>query len=167
MSLGYEFTYNIAESRLTGELEFDGKKETFNAYAGSGGRAGSTTPGAIDSFLTNNPFATRVKGLESDGKIKKIGGPIPQGIYELSPHESKEYWIRITPTDGTEMFGRDGFAIHRRGPNGSIGCIVPSDSHVVIRLYNLLKKRQAQGQTTPKLKVIAEGCDMDRFITSA
>lgn len=166
MSETYEFTYNIPECRFTGELECDGKKEAFNAYAGSGGRAGSKTAGAVNPYLANNPFATQVKGASSGGEITKIGGPIPIGVYLLRPHETKENWIRILPVDGTTVFGRDGFAIHGRGSNGSIGCIVPSDFHNVVRLYTLLKKREEQGLDSPRLKVIAEGSDLDRFITS-
>ncbi|MBD8533127.1 MULTISPECIES: hypothetical protein [unclassified Massilia] len=166
MSATCEFLYNIPESRLTGELECDGKKEVFNAYAGSGGRAGSKTAGALDPRLANNPFAVHVKGVSSGGEITKIGGPIPMGVYELHPHETKENWIRILPLEGTAVYGRDGFAIHGRGHNGSIGCIVPSDFHNVVRLYTLLKKRHEQGLDAPRLKVIAVGTDMDRFIFS-
>lgn len=158
-------TFNMAAGRLTGELVVNDKRAYFNASAGAGGRAGSTTPGAIDPDLLNNPFATGVKGIESGGQIVKVGGPLPLGIYKLKTHESKPNWIRLEPLPGTSLLGRDGgFAIHRRGRHGSIGCIVPSDSNVVIRLYSLLAEIEDLALPAPWLKVVAEGSDMDRFL---
>ena len=83
-------TFNMAEARLTGEIVVNDRREYFNACAGSGGRAGSTTPGAVNADLMNNPFATRVKGIESGGHIVKIGGPLPLGIYRMKTHETRQ-----------------------------------------------------------------------------
>src|SRR5215207_8787014 len=153
---GCELIYNIAECKLTGELVFNGKKERINAYAGSGGRAGSKTRGAFDPDLANNPFATKVKGVQVGKKITKVGGPLPFGVYTLHTRKKKENWIDLRPEDPSVMEDRSGMAIHGRGPNGSIGCIVPSDSHVVIRLYRLVSEIEKQDLPAPRLKVIAQ-----------
>ena len=52
-----ELTHNIASARLTGLI--DGV--SISAYAGSGGRAGSKTPNALNWWLANNPLATHVR----------------------------------------------------------------------------------------------------------
>jgi hypothetical protein len=150
-----DLLYNIVEGTLVGSI--DGV--SISAQAGSGGRAGSKTKGALNIFVANNPFATRVKKAGMTP-----GGPLPMARYELRPHESRANWIRLTPIaeDGKLLHGRDGFAIHGRGPWGSDGCIVPTDFTVVKLLHKLAKARQAARKPAPTLEVIAVG-DLDRF----
>ncbi|KRA41755.1 hypothetical protein ASD80_12010 [Devosia sp. Root635] len=149
--------YNIVEGHLTGSI--DG---TFiDARAGSGGRAGSKTPGAVNTTLANNPFGTGVK-LSS----ATPGGALPLGFYSLRTHESRQNWIRLVPAPGTNMHGRAGMAIHGRGKRGSDGCIVPADFNVVLQLHKLCKAREKAGQANPTLEVLAIG-DLDQFTNRA
>jgi hypothetical protein len=150
-----DLVYNIVEQTLTGSV--DGV--SISATAGSGGRAGSKTAGAVHQLLANNPYATKVKKTKSHP-----GGPLPRARYELKTHESRPKWIRLTPIaeDGILLGERDGFAIHGRGAWGSDGCIVPTDFTVVELLYRLVKAREEAGQAPPTLEVISAG-DFGRF----
>ena len=151
-----DLVYNIVEQTLTGTV--DGV--SISATAGSGGRAGSRTPGAVHQLLANNPYATRVKKTKN-----QIGGPLPRARYTLRTHESRPLWIRLTPVaeDGALLGDRNGFAIHRAGgERGSDGCIVPTDFTVVELLYRLVKARERTGKAAPTLEVIAVG-DFGRF----
>jgi hypothetical protein len=144
---GTDFVYNILEEVLVGSL--DGTSIT--AHVVSGGRAGSKTKGVVNPFLANNPYATHVK----EGKTP--GGPVIMGKYRLKTHESKPSWIRLLPFAENAMHGRDGFAIHGRGPRGSDGCIVPTQFAVVQLLYSLVKARETNGGAAPTLAVVAIG----------
>ena len=148
-----DLTYNIVEGSLTGRL--DGL--SINARAGSGGRYGSKTKGALNQWLANNPFATHVKKT-----TKTPGGPLPLGYYKLVLHEKRKNWIRLVPFTENTMFGRDAFAIHGRGPRGSDGCIVPTDFNVVVDMCKALRKRSDAGGKVPVLRVIATG-DLSRW----
>jgi hypothetical protein len=147
--------YNIVEELLVGSI--DGV--SINAYAGSGGRAGSKTKGVVNIFLANNPYATGVKKT-----TKHAGGPLPLARYRLKTHESKNHWIRLTAfsEDAALLGKRDGFAIHGRGKWGSDGCIVPTDFNIVQSIYKLTKAREESGKPAPTLAVVAIG-DFERF----
>lgn len=152
---GTDLEYNIAEQRLTGEI--DGT--SINATAVAGGRAGSKKRGVVNFLLANNPYATHVKK-----RGKRPGGPLPMTTYKLKTHESKPNWIRLVPKYGAaSLGGRAGFAIHGHGPRGSDGCIVPSDFHVLRTLYKLVKAREDAGEEAPTLVVVAIG-DLDYYI---
>jgi len=153
-----DLRYNIATGNLTGSL--DGVQ--ISAHAGSGGRAGTKTTGALNWWLANNPFATRVKLSEAHP-----GGPLPMGRYRLVLHESRKNWIRLVPLDPTVMHGRDGFAIHGRGSRGSDGCIVPTDFNVVLTLCTLVEARGKQNRPSAVLSVFAEGQDLDKQMKTA
>jgi hypothetical protein len=60
------------------------------------------------------------------------------------------------------LHGRDGFAIHPRGPWGSDGCIVPTDFTVVRLIHRLVAERERAGRLGPTLQAVAIG-DLDRF----
>ena len=149
--MGTDLVYNIVEQVLVGSL--DGTP--ISAHVVSGGRAGSKTPGAENPFLANNPYATSVKKT-----ARTPGGPLILGVYTLRTHESTPAWIRLVPRPGNSMKGRDGFAIHGRGPRGSDGCIVPTDFAAVKLLYSLVKAREGKGGPAPTLAVVAIG-DLD------
>ncbi|MFO1250125.1 MAG: hypothetical protein U1E77_03030 [Inhella sp.] len=156
-----ELTYNIQSGRLSGRV--DGVAIT--ASAGSGGRAGSKTAGALNYWLANNPFATHVK---LNNKLGSSGGPLPLGTYALALHESRPNWIRLNPTGKHfDLHGRAGFAIHGRGPRGSDGCIVPTDFTVVLALCKLVKARADSGKPAIQLHVVAEGSDLERWLGMA
>ena len=170
--------YNIATCRLKGSL--DGKN--VDNYAVSGGRAGTKTLGAQNLWLSNNVFATNVKLQESKKNEGSSGGPLPQGIYTLLPHEEHENWIRLIPFKTTLpeiringkalkgnnwMQGRSGFAIHGRGPRGSDGCIVIPEFEVVIKIYKQVDARSKNGAKPFVLKVYAEGQDLDKMFYTA
>ncbi len=106
-------------------------------------------------MLANNPYLTRLKKTGHNP-----GGPIVMGKYRLVPHESRPNWIRLVPYSENVMFGRDGFAIHGRGPRGSDGCIVPTDFAIVQQLYKLARARADAGKPAPTLAVVAIG-DLD------
>lgn len=151
-----DLTYNIASGLLKGMI--DGT--SISCYAGSGGRAGSKTPSALNTWLANNPFATNVK-LPADKSYP--GGPLPMGKYRLTPHESKTNILRLTPVDPSLMFGRSGMLIHGRGPRGSDGCIVPTDFANVTLLYNLAQKRKDSARPDITLFVMATGTDLNPY----
>jgi hypothetical protein len=120
-------TYYIFEGILTGLTA----GHLVNVRALSGGGGGSTQHGGDAD--TNNPYSQGVK-TSGSGKDHKHGGPIPAGRYRISapahdPHLGRS--CRLEPYDRgqvKQMFGRDGFFIHGRGPHGSDGCIVPLES---------------------------------------
>ena len=151
---GTDLSYNVVEQQLVGEI--DGK--SICAHVVSGGRAGSKQAGVVNPFLANNPYAT---GIKKSAKIP--GGPLILGTYELRTHEDRQKrpnWIRLIPSAGNYMKGRDGFAIHGRGNRGSDGCLVPTDFAVVMLLYKLVDARERQGRPAPMLTVGAIG-DLD------
>jgi hypothetical protein len=61
-------------------------------------------------------------------------GPLPQGSYEIGKPFNSEthgpYALRLTPLEGTETFGRDGFLVHgdeieHIGEHlASLGCLI-------------------------------------------
>ncbi|MGE0797086.1 MAG: hypothetical protein AB7G13_24770 [Lautropia sp.] len=155
-----DLTYNIASGLLSGRVD----QLTVRVQAGSGGRAGSKTPGALNWWLANNPLATRVK--MADDKSRP-GGPLPMGRYRVVPHESRSNWLRLLPESPESMHGRTGMAIHGRGPRGSDGCIVPTDFTVVQQLYRVLVKRKAEQRPDAVLEVVAIGTDLDRQARTA
>lgn len=150
-----DLVYNIVEQTLQGRI--DGVAIT--AQAVSGGRAGSKTPGVVNFFLANNPYMTRVKEHGA-----QAGGPIAIARYAIHTHKTTPNWLRLIPVAGygERLHGRDGFAIHGRGPIGSQGCIVPTDFNVVEQLYALVKAREAADGPAPTLEVVAIG-DFERF----
>jgi len=120
-------TYYIFEGLLTGLAN----GHVYNLEALSGGGGGSTAhPGNAD---TNNPYSQGVK-TTGEGKAHRHGGPIPMGRYRIEPPAQNRHLgrsCRLDPFDRVQdkqMFGRDGFFIHGRGPHGSDGCIVPLES---------------------------------------
>lgn len=132
-----DLTYDISARRLVGTV--DGT--TFDILAVSGGRAGSTTPGAVDTWLSNNPFKTHQK----ESATKK-GGPIPPGTYTMEAIHPVNSWKRIvlTPDASNDMSAdagdtRAGFLIHPRGPIGSQGCIVPMHPNDFAKLWQAVK----------------------------
>ena len=155
-----ELTYNISSSLLSGKI--DGV--FISAHALSGGRGGSKTPGTLNWWLANNPFATHVK-LSPDRSVP--GGPLPMGRYRLSLHESRTNWLRLMPLLDAAMHGRSGMAIHGRGKRGSDGCIVPTDFAVVTRLCELVRQRRDNAKSEIHLEVVAIGQDLDRQFRTA
>jgi hypothetical protein len=149
-----DLTYNIASGVLNGCI--DGT--SVSAQAGSGGRAGTKTPGALNWWLANNPLATRVKLPDNRSHP---GGPLPMGRYRVVPHERKPATLRLLPFEPLQMQGRDGMLIHGRGKRGSDGCIVPTDFAIVQLLCSLVSKRQAHGGPVVVLEVVAVGQDLD------
>jgi hypothetical protein len=129
--------FNIATARFSGKVgDF-----AFDVKAWSGGRGGTKTRGAAHPVIVNNPLLTAMK-LKGH-RATDHGGPLPLGLYTLVPHEREQDWIRLIPSNLNAMHGRDGFAIHGRGPRGSDGCIVPEDFSVVQRLYALSRENSS------------------------
>lgn len=146
-------TYNIAQERLYGWIG----GFQIDEHAVSGGRGGSTTRGAVNWYLQNNPLATRVHTLPHGF------GPLPLGQYTMKRHEPPHpHWVRLTPSHGTLMFGRAGFAIHPPGPTGSHGCIVPDNASVVALILHAIQLVKDAGGPDPALNVVAIGPDLDR-----
>lgn len=121
-SLYYFITFRL----LTGSAS----ETSIRMTALSGGRGGSTTPGAADDAVVNNVWETNRKTDHANGIH---GGPIPIHKYRIHPpsnHPRLGLSAQLTPmaTDWTlGMFNRDAFFIHGRGQHGSDGCIVPID----------------------------------------
>jgi len=71
----------------------------------------------------------------------KNRGPTPPNVYELKLREQLFHdvrAIRLTPVDGSRMFGRDGMLAHTYmlGPNGqSNGCVSFRDYQAFLRAF--------------------------------
>jgi hypothetical protein len=86
-------------------------------------------------------------GTRASDQDKENRGPIPEGTYMFEPSEFAPPvpmfgdWgnleVKVTPTAGTQTFGREGFHIHGGIERGSAGCIDvgPSDQ----ALYDALR----------------------------
>jgi hypothetical protein len=155
-----DLTYNISSGVLSGMV--DGV--SILCHAGSGGRAGTKTPGALNIWLANNPFAT---GVVLGKNNEHPGGPLPMGKYRLSLHESRENWLRLLPVDPSLMRGRTLMAIHGPGERGSDGCVVPTDFANVLLLVKLARQRRNGGRPDITLKVVAIGQDLDAMLHTA
>jgi hypothetical protein len=72
---GTDLVYNIVEQQFVGEID----SVSINAQAVSGGWAGSTTAGAVNPFLANNPYLTSVKLKEgnADPAVPSFYGSTP------------------------------------------------------------------------------------------
>jgi hypothetical protein len=71
-------SYSLVLQALTvaGDLPLTGRSVSWVVRAVSGGRAGTTTRGAEDALLANNPAATWVKATgDSHGAQHTEGGP--------------------------------------------------------------------------------------------
>jgi hypothetical protein len=117
-----ELTYYIWEGLLTGFAA----GRLIHICALSGGRGGTTVPRATTG-IANNPYATGVK-TSGTGTAHQHGGPLPVGDYTINapaqhPHLGRS--CRLDPDPRNRMHHRGGFFIHRQGPHGSDGCIVP------------------------------------------
>lgn len=157
----YDLRFNIVDGLLQGFL--DGCR--FSLTCGSGGRAGSKTPGAVNWHLSGNPLATHIGGHNSMGT--HIFGPLPIGEYTLSTREKDENWIVLTPDAATYTFDRSGFAIHGRGVVGSHGCIVVNDFLQLTRMYDSVVVRQKVMAANYRLQVVAVGQDLGRQFGTA
>ena len=94
-------------------------------------------------------------------------GPIPIGRYTLSLRETKPNWIDLIPDRKNVMHERSGFGIHRRGPTGSHGCIVPYELSAFVKLIVALRAREAMNGNRLTLRVFAEGLGVDaKFYTA-
>lgn len=128
---GKGFGLEVTLNQSTGEIAgFDPEGNVVfreSKYSYSGSREGNGL---------NNPAMEKVKGV----------GPIPKGTYEIGaaykgPTANS---FRLTPTEGTNTFGRSGFLIHGDkigGPafSASQGCvIIPKNIRAVIDAYQTL-----------------------------
>lgn len=147
-----QLTYNIVEENLSGTIG----AVSIDCAAGSGGRAGSTTNGAGNWFLQNNPLATNVHRAGTH-----LFGPLPQGEYYMHPHESKIHMVRLDPFPTNHMYGRSGFLIHGRGPIGSHGCIVIYRAADLIKVCDAVRTYIDTMGGQPVLEVVAIG-DVDQ-----
>ena len=150
-----DLKYSIATERLTGSIG----QAFFDIHAVSGGRGGSTTPGAVNWWLKNNALATHVRALA--GSSSHAYGPLPVGEYRIARHPHHVHWLRLLPLRANIMHGRSGFAIHSRGPTGSHGCIVPENAYDVERLLSAVARHHEKESADPTLEVVAEGFDLD------
>lgn len=137
-------TYSIATELLRGTIT----NQEFIIHTLSGGRRGSTTPGApqhtpasYDSFRQTR----HDKGVH--------GGPLPPGIYicryVANHHKFHECifldrtltaMLRVDSDARIRIYPRDNdFFIHGAGPHGSDGCLVPSDEPARVRLNRAVR----------------------------
>ncbi len=137
MPTAVELNYSLMSALLRGNFG----ASPFAIVAYSGGRGGSTTPGAIQPGIMNNPFAMCLKTDHARGIH---GGPLPFGGYTIATptvHPHLGLSARLTPIARTApvgMCGRDGFYIHGCGPHGSDGCIVQAAAVTFQTLMHLL-----------------------------
>lgn len=78
----------------TGKISHDGKPVSGQGYAGNG-------------LLKNNP----------GGETRKGQGPLPRGTYAIAGYYVQHpspggHVLQLTPSPGSQMFGRSGFLIH-------------------------------------------------------
>jgi len=149
-----DLTYYIFEGILTGFVQ----NKWFHVSALSGGAGGTTK--AKTSDAVNNPYA---EGLKTAGSVKSAGhrhgGPIPPGTYIIhkpAKHPHLGLSARLDHPHWRPM-GRDGFYIHRRGPHGSDGCIVPLRQPEFDAIMDALTKSNGG------MLVVAETMDGNRF----
>ncbi len=133
-------TYSIAREWLQGSIG----NQTFSMHAWSGGRRGSTTPGASQhGYGSHNVFRKEQNGVN--------GGPLPPGIYlcryvtngsggeSIRLDQTVTSLFQIDAQAHVRFYNRDGMYIHRRGPIGSQGCIVVENEADRIRLNQAIK----------------------------
>ena len=99
---------------------------TYDQSTGALSRDGAPIGDGYSGFESgkNNPEMQNVHDV----------GPIPQGRYEIGPpHDTTTHGphvLPLTPLDGTDTFGRDGFLIHgdsiAHPGAASHGCIILS-----------------------------------------
>jgi hypothetical protein len=150
-------TYNIVEERLSGMIG----PVPINCCAGSGGRAGTKTKNGENWYLKNNALATHVHSGAHQY------GPLPQGKYNMRPHETDKHMVRLDPFPSNIMHGRRGFLIHGRGKIGSHGCIVPYEFGDVLKIHKAVEDYIKSYKADPILQVIAVGSDVDRKFFTA
>lgn len=135
--MGASFDYLIRERVLCGIAA----NERFVVKAFSGGGGGSTRRGVPDPTLVNNPtMASHKRGADP---LRPRGGPLPAGVYTMmlpTRHPHLGLSVYLAPSPQNQMFHRDGFFIHGRGPQGSDGCIVPDDPQEFHRLMNAISR---------------------------
>ena len=136
--------YSIAREWLEGNVGND--NFLIRAYSGGGrGRKGS---GAEHNFSSYNVFQKETDDISGHTH----GGPLPPGIYICNyvAHHPKfgeciflEQTItalfQIDARAKVHFYDRNGFFIHRRGPHGSDGCIVPENEGERLRLNKAIK----------------------------
>lgn len=137
---GNILTYSIAREWLEGSIG----NENFSLRAWSGGRRGSTTPGAAQhNYESYNVFRKEKNGVD--------GGPLPPGLYichyATDGPGGESIRLDLTPSSifqidsqaNVRFYDRDGLYIHKRGPIGSQGCIVVENEVERIRLNKAIK----------------------------
>jgi hypothetical protein len=119
-----QLTYYIFEGVLVGFIDED----MIHIIAWSGGAGGSKTKNAPEAQVVNNPYLYAKKTVESRN-AHVHGGPIPPGGYRiLPPAQHKKLGLSSFLQPLRKLPNkRDGFFIHKQGPHGSDGCIVPAD----------------------------------------
>ena len=133
-------TYSIAREWLQGSVG----SESFSTRAWSGGRRGSTTPGAAQhSFDSYNVFRKEQNGVN--------GGPLPPGLYichyatdgpggeSIRLDQTVASLFQIDAQAHVRFYERSGMYIHGRGPIGSQGCIVLENDAERHRLNKAIK----------------------------
>jgi hypothetical protein len=135
-----QLTYYIFEGVLAGFIG----TQMIHVIAWSGGAGGSKRKSAPVPSVVNNPY---LYGLKAVGKPKDPahvhGGPIPPGRYHIyAPSEHPKLGLSsfLEPLQRLPN-NRGEFFIHKQGPHGSDGCIVPADES----FDELMKKLKASG----------------------
>lgn len=162
--------YNIAAQILHGAI--DQTRFGFSAY--SGGGRGST------SGIARRDLAhwSSDKKAPIQFATENRGGPLPSGMYQVTYRPNHDVFgecayleptltalLRLNPfnSSGVSVTDRDRFYIHRRGPKGSDGCIVPRENHDLERLLGAIES----ARETVFLVVYSEGLNGDVFDAAA
>jgi hypothetical protein len=120
-----ELTYYIFEGVLVGFID----SELIHVIAWSGGAGGSTRESAPDGQVANNPYMYAKKAIGKPRNPNHVhGGPIPPGSYRVYPpamHKTLGLSCFLKPLQKLPN-NRGEFFIHKQGPHGSDGCIVPA-----------------------------------------
>lgn len=147
-----QLTYYIFEGVLVGFID----KEVVHLTAWSGGAGGSRRKGAPDGQVVNNPYQYALKAVGDPKDPAHVhGGPIPPGRYQIYPpaiHKVFGLSCYLNPLQKLPN-KRDRFYIHKRGPHGSDGCIVPDDD----TFQDLMKKLRVSGGGTLTVEQAMDG----------
>lgn len=137
-------TYSIAREWLEGQVG----KDKFAMRTWSGGGRGQTGEGAERTWRS---YDVALK-TTPPGQRHVHGGPLPPGMYVcrfVADHpkfgdcvyleQTLSSLIEVSSNGNIAVVDRDAFFIHKRGPHGSDGCLVPESESERLRLAYAIK----------------------------
>jgi hypothetical protein len=143
--------YAIREGLLT--VHAGGERRVIRAVSGGGAGNTSHKPWDPSANDPNSQYLT----MTPRGPSHRHGGPLPTGRYRIERLRvlpATKLGASLHPLDAAAMRNRSGMRIHRRGPHGSDGCIVPLDQNDWDWLIAKLRERETLGWWVGELIVV-------------